>query len=60
MRKVSIFQSIHVKFALIYILLILIAMQIIGAYFVRQLEAQLVENFKNSGNERDLNSPEDS
>ncbi|MBE2913009.1 cell wall metabolism sensor histidine kinase WalK [Anoxybacillus flavithermus] len=52
MRKVSIFQSIHVKFALIYILLILIAMQIIGAYFVRQLEAQLVENFKNSLNER--------
>lgn len=52
MRKVSIFQSIHVKFALIYILLILIMMQIIGAYFVRQLEAQLVENFKNSLNER--------
>lgn len=52
MRKVSIFQSIRVKFALIYILLILIAMQIIGAYFVRQLEAQLVENFKNSLNER--------
>ena len=52
MRKVSFFRSIHLKFVLIYVLLILIAMQIIGVYFVRQLETQLVENFTNSLQER--------
>ncbi|KRG07967.1 histidine kinase [Virgibacillus soli] len=46
MRKVSFFRSIHIKFVLIYVLLILIAMQIIGVYFVGKLEDQLVENFQ--------------
>ncbi|MGM7684045.1 cell wall metabolism sensor histidine kinase WalK [Cytobacillus sp. Hm23] len=46
MKKVGVFRSIHIKFILIYILLILIAMQIIGVYFVRKLEGQLVEGFK--------------
>lgn len=48
MKKVSFFQSVHVKTVLIYMLLIIIAMQIIGVYFVRQLEATLKENFKTS------------
>jgi two-component system, OmpR family, sensor histidine kinase VicK len=52
MMKVGFFRSIHFKFVLIYVLLILTAMQIIGVYFVRQLETQLVGNFKNSLNER--------
>lgn len=47
MRKVSFFRSIHIKFVLIYVLLILIAMQIIGVYFVGKLEDRLVENFQN-------------
>jgi two-component system sensor histidine kinase VicK len=52
MRKVGFFRSIHLKLVLIYVLLILIAMQIIGAYFVRQLEATLLENFQTSIQER--------
>ncbi|WP_027408120.1 cell wall metabolism sensor histidine kinase WalK [Anoxybacteroides tepidamans] len=52
MKKVGPFRSIHFKFVLIYVLLILVAMQIIGVYFVRELETQLVQNFKNSLNER--------
>ncbi len=48
MRKVGFFRSIHVKFVTIYLLLIMIAMQIIGAYFVGKLEEQLVENFQKS------------
>lgn len=52
MKKVGFFKSIHFKFVLIYVLLILIAMQIIGVYFVRKLEEQLVTNFSDSINER--------
>jgi two-component system, OmpR family, sensor histidine kinase VicK len=52
MKKVSFFQSIHVKFVIIYVLLILVAMQIIGVYFVRQLEETLRSNFQTSIKER--------
>ncbi|WP_153733056.1 cell wall metabolism sensor histidine kinase WalK [Sporosarcina obsidiansis] len=48
MQKVGFFRSIHVKFVLIYVLLILVAMQIIGLYFARGLEETLKENFTNS------------
>ncbi|AOV06374.1 cell wall metabolism sensor histidine kinase WalK [Sporosarcina ureilytica] len=48
MQKVGIYRSIHVKFVLIYVLLILIAMQIIGLYFVRELESTLKTNFTTS------------
>ena len=48
MQKVGFFRSIHVKFVLIYVLLILIAMQIIGLYFARELEETLKTNFTNS------------
>lgn len=48
MQKVGIFRSIHVKFVLIYVLLILIAMQIIGLYFVKELESKLKDNFMTS------------
>ncbi len=48
MKKVGIFRSIHVKFVLIYVLLILIAMQIIGLYFIRGLESTLKTNFTES------------
>lgn len=33
---------------MIYLLLILVAMQVIGAYFVRELEGQLEKNFQDS------------
>jgi two-component system sensor histidine kinase VicK len=52
MKKVGFFRSIHLKFVLIYVLLILVAMQIIGVYFVSKLERQLVDNFSSSLHER--------
>lgn len=48
MQKVSFFKSIHVKLVLIYILLILLALQIIGIYFARELEENLKTNFRES------------
>jgi len=51
-KKVGFFRSIHVKFVIIYVLLILVAMQIIGVYFVRQLEETLRTNFQTSIKER--------
>lgn len=52
MQKVRFFKSVHVKLVLIYVLLILIAMQIIGFYFVRELEQTLKENFQSSVEDR--------
>lgn len=52
MKKVGFFRSIHLKFVVIYVLLILVAMQIIGVYFVSKLENQLVSNFNDSLYER--------
>ncbi|MGE7604301.1 cell wall metabolism sensor histidine kinase WalK [Peribacillus sp. NPDC097675] len=48
MKKVGFFRSIHFKFVLIYVLLIFVAMQIIGVYFVGELEKNLVGNFTKS------------
>ena len=48
MKSFSIFSSIRLKFILFFVLLILIAMQIIGVYFVSELENKLTENFKQS------------
>ncbi|WP_144513434.1 cell wall metabolism sensor histidine kinase WalK [Bacillus sp. FJAT-22090] len=52
MQKVGYFKSIHVKIVFIYILLIIIAMQIIGLYFVQQLEETLKDNFQDSIKDR--------
>ena len=52
MQKVGFFRSIHVKFVLIYIMLILVAMQIIGLYFARELEQTLKDNFTTSVRDR--------
>jgi two-component system sensor histidine kinase VicK len=52
MQKVGFLKSIHVKIVLIYILLILLAMQIIGLYFARELEDTLKTNFTDSIKER--------
>ena len=52
MQKVSFFKSIHVKLVLIYILLIVIAIQIIGIYFSKELEESLKENFEESVSQR--------
>lgn len=52
MQKVGFFRSIHVKFVLIYIMLILVAMQIIGLYFASKLEETLKTNFTTSVRDR--------
>src|SRR5690554_5621839 len=52
MKKTGFFRSIHVKMVLIFALLITLLLQIIRAYFVRQLEATLLENFQTSIRER--------
>lgn len=48
MQKVSFFRSIHVKLVLIYLSLIIIALQIIGIYFSNKLEDSLKSNFEDS------------
>ncbi|GIN86714.1 PAS domain-containing sensor histidine kinase [Heyndrickxia sporothermodurans] len=48
MKKVGFFQTIHLKFVLIFILLILVSMEIIGVYFVKKLEEKLQQNFVSS------------
>lgn len=48
MKRAKIFTSIRLKFILFFVLLILLAMQIIGVYFVRELENELTRNFKDS------------
>ena len=52
MQKVGFFKSIYVKIVMIYILLIIIAIQIIGIYFVQKLEQTLKENFQESITDR--------
>lgn len=52
MPKVKFLKSIHVKIVVIYILLIVLAMQIIGLYFIKELEHNLKENFMESINNR--------
>ncbi|MFD1429651.1 MULTISPECIES: cell wall metabolism sensor histidine kinase WalK [Lacticaseibacillus] len=49
-KKIRFFQSIHFKIALVFILLLLVTVEIIGAYFVRSLESQNIETFKTAVN----------
>ncbi|AXB12776.1 TPA: cell wall metabolism sensor histidine kinase WalK [Listeria monocytogenes] len=48
MHKMRFFQSVQFKVVIMYLLLIIVAMQVIGAYFVRELEGQLEKNFQDS------------
>ncbi|MEC5425088.1 cell wall metabolism sensor histidine kinase WalK [Virgibacillus sp. C22-A2] len=52
MNKVGFFRSIQLKFIIIYILLLLIAIQVIGSFFTRELETELLDTFKGSVNDR--------
>ncbi|MBP2078639.1 cell wall metabolism sensor histidine kinase WalK [Oceanobacillus polygoni] len=52
MNKVGFFRSIQLKFIIIYILLLLLAVQVIGSFFTVRLEDDLLESFKTSINER--------
>src|SRR5690625_4712748 len=52
MKKVGFLRSIQLKFIIIYILLLIIAVQVIGSYVSRTLEEELLTNFKESINDR--------
>lgn len=52
MKKVSFLRSIQLKFIIIYVLLLVIAVQVIGSYVSRELENELLSNFKQSINDR--------
>lgn len=45
-KKTTFFQSIDFKIIFVFIVLLLVALELIGTYFVRQLETQLVTNFQ--------------
>ena len=45
-NKVRFFQSVNFKIALTFILILFIAIEIIGAYFIRGLERSMIDNFK--------------
>lgn len=49
-NKVRFFQSVNFKIALTFILILLISIQIIGAYFIRGLERTTINSFKNGIN----------
>ncbi|MRG87976.1 cell wall metabolism sensor histidine kinase WalK [Salinibacillus xinjiangensis] len=51
-NKVNFFKSVGLKIILVYILLLLIAIQLIGAYFASELEERLIENFEDSIDDR--------
>lgn len=50
--KVGFFKSIHFKLIVITVLLIMLALQVIGVYFVQKLEEQLLNNLSSSMNDR--------
>ncbi|GLO68187.1 MULTISPECIES: cell wall metabolism sensor histidine kinase WalK [Oceanobacillus] len=52
MNKVGFFRSIQLKFIIIYILLLIIAVQVIGSFFTDRLNDELTRNFKTSASER--------
>ena len=52
MKGIRFYQSIQIKLIIIYVLLILIAMQLIGIYFIRTMESSFLENFTTSLNKQ--------
>ncbi|KIL39603.1 histidine kinase [Gordoniibacillus kamchatkensis] len=52
MKRIRLFQSIQAKLIIIYVLLILIAMQLIGVYFVKTLENYFKTDFIDSADKQ--------
>ncbi len=52
MKEIRFFQTIQARLIIIYVLLILIAMQLIGIYFTRTLENSYLTNFSDSLNKQ--------
>lgn len=51
-KKVRFFQSVNFKIALAFILILLISIEIIGAYFIRGLERSTIDNFMKTMNQQ--------
>lgn len=49
-KKIKFFQSVHFKIAMVFVLLLLISVQIIGAIFIRELEKNTVTTFEETTN----------
>ena len=47
-RLNSTFNSINTKIAIVFMLMLLATIEVIGAYFTRQLEQNSIENFQSS------------
>ncbi|MDO4671106.1 MAG: cell wall metabolism sensor histidine kinase WalK [Aerococcus sp.] len=43
--KISFFSSVHFKLPLILVLILLLSLEFVGAYFIRQLEGEMLESF---------------
>ncbi|MCF2944507.1 cell wall metabolism sensor histidine kinase WalK [Paenibacillus tarimensis] len=52
MRGIRLFRTVQVKLIIIYVLLILIAMQLIGVYFISTMKTSLAASFTNNLNEQ--------
>lgn len=52
MKKVGFLHSIQLKFIIIYILLLVLAVQVIGSYVASEIENDLLDNYKESINDR--------
>lgn len=44
-KKIRLIHSIHFKIPMLFILLLLVSLQLIGAYFIRELETKMISNF---------------
>ena len=51
-KKLGFFASIHTKIATVFILLLLVFVEIVGAIFIRDLEKTTIHNFETSINEQ--------
>lgn len=49
-KKIRFFQSVHFKIAMVFVLLLLISVEIIGAIFIRELEKNNITNFEETMN----------
>ncbi|MCI1892444.1 cell wall metabolism sensor histidine kinase WalK [Schleiferilactobacillus perolens] len=47
-KRIKLFQSIHFKIALVFVLLLVVTLEVIGAYFVGQLQEQNISTFEDS------------
>ncbi|QIL45769.1 cell wall metabolism sensor histidine kinase WalK [Vagococcus coleopterorum] len=49
-KKIKFFQSVHFKIAMVFVLLLLISVEIIGAIFIRELEKNTITSFEDTMN----------